>query len=256
MSGVTELDLAGEKFIASWEGGQSSDGLYRAYWDPFGHIWTLGIGETEGVHQGMVWTPAQAWNDLHDRFAREYAPYINALGVELNHNQFNAAASAIWNLGPGSLEWDWGRALKAGDFRLAAQLLLQYDRAGGVTLEGLETRRRGEAALMLTPEPKPVDLYHYADYPTDLMHFDGKKFDERKLAERIDKGLEHPRLHHHELTVDLSLAQAAKKRIWVVSVFEPPNFKIKRKHPDWSDKRGSRYQWWVARIKQMEKALA
>lgn len=253
MSGVTKIDAAGFRFIAGWEGGQSSDGLYHAYWDEFGHVWTIGIGETEAVHPGEVWTPAQAEADFFTHMARDYAPYINRLGVKLNHNEFNATASAIWNLGPGSLEWDWGRALKAGNFRDAAALLRKYDTAGGVVLEGLQRRRDAEAALMLTPEPKPVNPY--ALYPTNKLSYGGETFDERRLAKRIDQELEHPREFRKALRRDLELAKAARSRIALVSENEPPKFEHKRKKADWSDERGIRFQEWSKRIARMEKAL-
>lgn len=258
MSGVTELDAAGEKFIAGWEGGQASDGLYHAYWDAYGHIETIGCGQTEidgrPVPPSLVWTPAQAYADLDHSFAERYAPSINALKVELNHNQFNATGSAIWNLGTGSLEWDWGRALKAGNFREAANLLLQYDRSGGVTLQGLVDRRRGESALLLTPEPKPPNPYGV--YPTEVVHFKNKTYRERNLAQVIDNDLEHPHVHHHSLAHLLPVAEDAKLRVWVLSVFEGPEFKVRRKTPDWDDHRGVRYQLWAKRIARMEKALA
>jgi GH24 family phage-related lysozyme (muramidase) len=259
MSGATKLDTAGEKFIAGWEGGQSADGLYHAYYDEYGKVWTIGIGETHvdghDVTPGMVWTPAQAYADLSDTFSRDYAPAINDLGVELNQNQFNALASYVWNCGPGALElYGIAPSLKAKRWTQAAQAMLKPDSAGGVVLGGLVTRRRAESMLFLTPEPKPVNPY--ALYPTTLESYGGYKFDEEKLAKRIDAGLEHPHLHHHELELDLPVAKAAKTRIWVVSVYAPSVFKTKRDKPDWGDGRGDRYQLWASRIARMEKTLA
>lgn len=255
MSGVETLDTTGERFIASWEGGQSSDGLYRAYWDSYGKVWTIGIGQTHDVREGMVWTQAQAYADLEHSFATSYGPYINALGVPFNQNQFNAVGDAVWNLGPGSLAWDWGRAIKAGDWHAASELILNYDSAGGVVLGGLVTRRRAESALMMTPVVVPT-TNPYLIYPDQLLTYGGWKFNERKLAKRVDEGLLHPKLHHHELVEDLPRAAAAKDRLWVVSVYQAPAYKTKRVKPDWSNDRGERYQRWASRIKAMTKALS
>lgn len=250
----------GLDFVSAFEGGQSADGLFHAYWDPWGKVWTVGYGETHGVHSGIVWSRAQAENDLRKRMESSYEPAINALGVPLTQNQYDALCSFVWNLGPGSMQWDVGRHLRARDYQAAADALLEYDRAGGQVLSGLSRRRHAERALFLTPDshpkpPRPVDPHHYLEYPDETLHGSGHSFNERKLAKQIDGYLQHPHLHHHGLKATLPIAVAARKRIWVVSVFEPPHFKVKRKHPDWGDRRGSRYQWWSDRIRRMEKAL-
>src|SRR5581483_1810680 len=121
----------GLDFIAGFEGGESSDGLFHAYWDPFGKVWTIGYGETEGVHPGMTWTKAQAEADLKSRLEREYEPAINALGVPLTQNQYDALCSFVWNLGPGSMQWDVGRYLRERNYKAAADAMLEYDKSGG-----------------------------------------------------------------------------------------------------------------------------
>ena len=134
----------GLKLIESFEGY-----MPRAVWDQWGKCWTVGYGETEGVHQGSTMTRAQAEADLQKRLTREYEPAINALGA-LNQNQYDALCSFIWNLGPGAMKWDVGRLTRQRKFREAADAMLKYNRAGGQVLAGLSRRRRAEHDLFLS----------------------------------------------------------------------------------------------------------
>lgn len=140
---------------------------YTAYWDPWGKVWTVGYGETENVGPGTVQTRDQAQADLRNRLAREYEPHIAATGVSLNQNQWDAVTSFIWNLGVGVLStgYDFGRLLRARDYRGAADAMLEYDHAGGVVLQGLSDRRRSERELFLrpAPPPRPLDPFRYLD---------------------------------------------------------------------------------------------
>lgn len=184
--GATGISDNGFRFIAEFEGGKSADGLYRAYWDPFGKVWTIGVGETENVHRGMVWTEAQADRDFQVRFAREYAPSINALGADLNQNQFDALASFVWNLGAGSMQWDVGRDVAAGRFQEAADAILQYDHAGGVKLAGLTRRREAERALFLKPFVAP-DPHGYGKLDKTVRHLHGRKISEYQTITEYDR---------------------------------------------------------------------
>jgi GH24 family phage-related lysozyme (muramidase) len=257
--GATGLDRAGAKFTMGWEGGQSSDGYYRAYYDSAGSRWTIGAGDTEhdgrSITPGMIWTPEETYDDLIERGDADYAPVINDIGRVYTQNQFNAAFDALWNLGAGAIEWDWGKAFAAGYFDESARLLRQYDRAGGVVYSDLTRRRIAEGVLMTTPEPKPIDPHHYAEYPDARMTYKGNVFHERSLAQDIDLWLNHPHIHREKLQEALTLAHAAKTRIWVISVYEKPSYLVKKAHADWGDHRGERYQWWAARINAVEKAL-
>lgn len=187
------------KLIERFEGFRS-----QAYWDPWGKVWTVGFGETEGVHQGSFMTFAQAEQDLRSRLEREYAPSVEALGVPLNDNQFSALLSFVWNLGPGSMQWDVGRYLRERNYVAAANAMLAYDRAGGVVLQGLVTRRQAEVALFRTPAgpAAPVDPHHY-------LWLDGKVRDlgnghsgsERAVAHEYDNKRRHPFVHRKRLGV-------------------------------------------------------
>lgn len=186
-----DISQHGLDFVATFEGGQSSDGLFHAYWDPYGRVWTIGYGETEGVHSGMTWTKAQAENDLKSRMVREYEPAIKGLGVPLNQNQFDALCSFVWNLGPGSMQWDVGRLLRQREYAAAANAMLQYDRAGGVVLAGLSRRRQAERALFLT---KPAPDYHYERYPKFAVRCAGGiELHEEPTVKEYDRLIEHPK---------------------------------------------------------------
>ena len=190
---ATSVDTAGLAFIAREEGGQSPDGLYRAYWDQYGHVWTIGIGETSGVRAGMVWTAEEAYQDLEHRLASEYVPAILATGYPFNQNELNGFASAVWNLGPGLMNWDVGRYLRAKNIAAAADALLAYDRAGGVVLAGLAARRQRERALILTPVAPPPDSHRYSWYPNEAFEFKLKqsgrivKVNEQKTVQAYDR---------------------------------------------------------------------
>jgi len=187
--GVTTVDQAGLAFTARWEGGQSADGLYRAYWDAYGRVWTIGCGWTHGVTPGMVWTRAQAYANLAGRMGAFIAPLL-ATGYDFSQNALNGFADAAWNLGPGIASWDVGRCLRAGNLQAAADALLAYDRAGGVVLAGLASRRHAEHDLILTPDPKPApapDAHGYLKFDTtdrDLGH--GRHGNERQLVQEYD----------------------------------------------------------------------
>lgn len=106
---------------------------------------------------------------------REYGKAVNdALkGRIIPQHAFDAATSAVFNLGPASITWRWGRALAKGDIETAARLLRQTGTTatiGGTrrVLPGLVRRRAEEAALMLhgdyagvkaaPPKAAPADL--------------------------------------------------------------------------------------------------
>ena len=71
--------------------------------------------------------------------------------VPLRQNQFDALVSFSFNLGLGTLQRSTVRsALLRGDEERAIEVLLQYRRAGGKILKGLERRRAKEADLFFS----------------------------------------------------------------------------------------------------------
>ena len=127
----------------------------RPYRDPVG-VWTIGYGHTEGVgpHSPRL-TERQASELLERDLAQLYEPHVERLPIarHLNQNQFDALVSFVYNLGPGAVASDTGigRALRAQQWRRAADEMLRWNQAGGQVLAGLTRRRRAERELFLTP---------------------------------------------------------------------------------------------------------
>lgn len=157
-----ELSRAGAAFIRHAEGF-----VGNAYSDPVG-ILTLGIGFTwasagfrdwwsrnrPGVKfgPGVTMTREEADKALIFLCAVEYGKAVNDF---LNRAQpqhvFDAATSAVFNMGPGALKWKWAAALKERDYTTAAARLRETGvTAKGKKLRGLVIRRREEAELLAT----------------------------------------------------------------------------------------------------------
>ena len=146
---VSQRGLA---LIEGFEGWSSAP-----YWDRYGGVWTRGYGETEGISgSSRRITRAQGEANLRRRLELYYEPAIRALGVELSQNQWDALCSFAWNLGPGIFRGTLRAALQARRFDEAARLMLAYDHAGGVVLEGLRRRRQAEAELFRRSPPAYV----------------------------------------------------------------------------------------------------
>ncbi len=123
----------------------------HAYRDAVG-VPTIGFGSTKGVRMGDgPVTRAQARARLKREVDEVYGAAVNRLGLQLNQHQFDALCSFVYNLGPGAIgpSTGIGRALRAREWRRAADELLKWDKAGGRTLLGLTRRRRAERALFL-----------------------------------------------------------------------------------------------------------
>lgn len=231
---VQQIDQTGLNLIEFFEGL-----LLEATWDPFGHVWTIGYGETSGIHQGQVWTQAQAQSDLVTRLANDYEPAVRALGVPLNQHQFDALCSFVWNVGPGSMSSSWtiGRLLRERDYAGAADSMLGYDTAGGVVLAGLVNRRRAERALFLTPMPPPPDPNHYEWFPV-AEKFEGKNWNERAIVEEYDHLRKHGVLNRRKLKPVRADLKKLADRVSAVAHDVP-----KGKKPSWDEfHRGWRYQ--------------
>jgi lysozyme len=137
---------AGVSLIKSFEGF-----VGHPYRDEVG-VWTIGYGHTEGVGpNSRHLTEPQASKLLKEDLDKRYAPYVNALGLPLTQNQFDALVSFVYNVGPGGIATSShaGRALRALEWLSAADHLLDWDMAGGRVSEGLRRRRVAERALFL-----------------------------------------------------------------------------------------------------------
>jgi len=142
----------------------------KAYPDPAtgGHPWTIGYGTTAaagvGINpvRGMTITEAEAdWylQKAVEKFAAQIAPLISA---PANENEFGAFVSLAYNIGPTAFGKSSAlRRFNAGDKRGAADAILMWEKANGKVMKGLQSRRKAERALFLTPthlstpDPKP-----------------------------------------------------------------------------------------------------
>lgn len=194
----------GLRLIESFEGWSS-----RPYWDAYGRVWTRGFGETEGIHAG---SPAisrqQGAANLKHLVEQRYEWAIRGLGVPLSQNQWDALCSFVWNLGAGIFTGHLRSALVSRRWHDAANIMLQYDHAGGVVLAGLSRRRREEVSLFLsdTKPPPPADPLAALLPP------------ERRVVNSYDHYRRHPHVHPHGLAVTHAQMIVYRKLIWLAAV--------------------------------------
>jgi len=134
------------------------EGYYPArYLDPVG-VPTQCYGATgvELLSLPPVATEAQCDQHLRRTLASRYEPTVRALDLRSQH-RFDAIVSFVYNVGTGGVAASTGigRALRARQWRRAADELLRWTKAGGRVLPGLVRRRQAERELFLTPDPAP-----------------------------------------------------------------------------------------------------
>lgn len=121
----------------------------KAYKCPAG-VWTIGYGHTAGVKAGDIITQETAESYLRNDLVIYEKAVMNYDGIyHFNQNQFDALVSFTYNCGAGNL-----KNLTQSGKRTIAQIsekLLLYNKAGGVTLLGLQRRRTAEKVLFDTP---------------------------------------------------------------------------------------------------------
>jgi GH24 family phage-related lysozyme (muramidase) len=182
----------------------------RPYQDPVG-VWTIGYGHTRGVGPNSPRiTERQASALLQADLDRVYEPHVERLPIAtaLNQHQFDALVSFVYNLGPGAIASDTGigRALRARDWRRAADEMLRWNRAGGRVLAGLTRRRQAERRLFLRP---------VAHDP-----FAGLTIDERRWCREYDRLLNRKRNgddspeSRHRRVVLRRFMERRRKAIW------------------------------------------
>jgi lysozyme len=134
--------------IHKWEGCKLT-----AYPDPAtgGDPWTIGYGATgPNIHEGTVWTQAQADTDLTNRLTALISKMASYIHVPVTDNQLGAMASLAYNIG--FTAWSQStllRELNSGDIQSAANQFLMWNRAAGKVMTGLENRRKDERATFL-----------------------------------------------------------------------------------------------------------
>lgn len=138
----------------------------RAYFDP-GKVLTIGTGFTWasaafrkwwGVNRpskefalGATMTRAESDACLQIVSDTEYGLAVNKFldGKAVGQNVFDASDSVCFNCGNGALAWKWAVAMKSGDLKGSASLLLTTATTqNGKPLAGLVARRKDEANLL------------------------------------------------------------------------------------------------------------
>jgi len=142
------ISPAGLHLIEQFEGYSGT-----RYLDAVG-VPTIGFGTT-AADIGTVpatCTRAQAEEWLRSNVARKYEPAVNALGVPMTQNQFDALVSLAYNCGPGAMTWDVGTYMRQRNYAAASSCFPRYVNAGGRVLQGLVNRRAAERRLFDTPD--------------------------------------------------------------------------------------------------------
>ena len=116
-------------------------------------VWTIGYGHTKGIEEGMEITQQEAEDMLVEEL-HEYENYINDnVTAPLSQNQFDAMVSWVYNLGPANLKASTLlKVLNAGNYDGVPAQIKRWNKAGGVTLDGLIRRREAEALLFQNKE--------------------------------------------------------------------------------------------------------
>jgi lysozyme len=122
-----------------------------AYQDIVG-VWTIGYGETLGVHAGMVWTQQQAEDRLRERLAGYLLAVLKRCPqLHLEPPCMLAACTSLaYNIGTGAFgASSVCRLTKWREFIRAAASFLLWNRAGGRVIRGLALRRAAERLTYL-----------------------------------------------------------------------------------------------------------
>lgn len=108
------------------------------------------------------------------------------------------------------------------------------------------------AYMLPSAKPKPADPYAmFPIFVGDLTL--PNKGNERLTVEQADGALEHPDKFRAYLKGQLRAeVKEYRDRISRISHFEPPSFAKRRPHPDWSSKRGARWQGLNRRIERID----
>ena len=153
-----DLSERGMALLVSFEGKHKklNDGRYKAYQCPAG-VWTIYVGLTHGVKEGMIVTEEQGQRML----AKELSKYEDAVErlvkVPLNQNQFDVLVSFTFNCGIGALEKSTLlRELNRGHYDAVPSQLMRWANGGGRKLPGLVRRRAAEGALWNEPVPSVI----------------------------------------------------------------------------------------------------
>jgi lysozyme len=135
---------------------KEAEGLrLKAYLCP-AKVWTIGFGHTKGVKEGDTCTISQADAWLREDCQEAEEAVARLITAPLTQEQFDALVSFTFNLGATNLRNSTLlKRLNALDYDSAADELLKWVKAGGVTLAGLVKRRAKERELFLCSSTSP-----------------------------------------------------------------------------------------------------
>jgi lysozyme len=129
---------------------QRHEGLRLAPYQDAAGYWTVGYGHKMGPLDDSTETiTSDRAAELLRADAETAVNAVNALvAVPLSQSQFDALVSFVYNVGAGAFRGSTLlRVLNDGDYAQAAGEFNRWNRAGGVVLAGLVSRRADESQL-------------------------------------------------------------------------------------------------------------
>jgi len=133
---------AGVDHLKKWEGVE-----LEAYQDT-GGVWTIGVGHTRGVTEGMTITEDQAEAFLRQDIGWAEAVVDRYVKVPLTQSQYDILVSFAFNVGEGQFRTSTLlRKLNAGNYDAVPRQLLRWTYDNGEYIQGLKNRRIAEAAM-------------------------------------------------------------------------------------------------------------
>ena len=154
-----------------------------AYKCPAG-VWTIGVGHTSGVKQGMTITQSQA-NDFLKQDIKRFEKNVNKYDsiYYWTQNEFDALVCFAFNIGSIDKLVNRGSRLKKD----IPTKILEYNKAKNskgqlVVMNGLVKRRKDEQALFLSSTAKGGDNVSNLN---PVLKFGDKGFEVRKLQSKL-----------------------------------------------------------------------
>lgn len=131
----------------------TGDGRYRTYRCP-ANVITIGWGTTRddvpSLQEGDVWSKDkcdQVFADSLGKYSDAVKRAVSGRKTPLNPNQFGALRSFVYNVGPGGLDGNVGRAVRDGRDGEVPAYMARWNKGGGRVLDGLVRRRKAEGLL-------------------------------------------------------------------------------------------------------------
>lgn len=133
---------AGIEHLKKWEGVE-----LQAYQDT-GDVWTIGVGHTSGVTEGMTITEDQADSLLREDIGWAKSVVNRYVKVPITQSQYDTLVSFAFNVGEDQFRTSTLlRKLNAGDYDAVPRQLLRWVYDNGEYIQGLKNRRIAEAAM-------------------------------------------------------------------------------------------------------------